>query len=84
MVHHKKLPLIQGIEQAVEIITFIFFCHEMSDKKIDIRIQSMIIVSPIKRTNFRQIQLGQYCLSPFGRNMIDLSSHIAEIFMKMI
>jgi hypothetical protein len=37
-----------------------------------------------KRTNFRQIQLGQYSSSHFGRNMIDLSSHIAEIFMKTI
>ena len=58
----------------------------MSDEKIDINIQSMIIVSPIinKRTNFRQTQLGQYGLSHFGRNMIDLSSHIVEIFMKTI
>jgi hypothetical protein len=28
--------------------------------------------------------LGQYSLSHFGRNMIDLSSHIPEIFMKTI
>jgi hypothetical protein len=58
----------------------------MSDEKIDISIQSTIIVSPIisKRINFRQIQLGHYSLSLFGRNMIDLSSHIAEIFMKTI
>jgi hypothetical protein len=58
----------------------------MSDEKIDINIQSMIIVSPTisKRTIFCQIQLGQYSLSHFGSNMIDLSSHIAEIFMKTI
>jgi|GEM_PF-2646124 hypothetical protein len=58
----------------------------MSDEKIDTCIQSVIIVSPIirKRTNFRQIQLVRYSLSHFGINMIDLSSHIAEIFMKTI
>jgi hypothetical protein len=58
----------------------------MSDEKVATSIQSMIIVSPIirKRTNFLQIQLGQYSLSHFGRYMIDLSSHIAEIFMKTI